>query len=75
VDDPNAYLYAYFYSLVLPEDSLEEGDDKATVLSRSLKSLQERASRIDLPPHKSAFLSSNYWNRRIMEDARERRII
>jgi hypothetical protein len=74
-DDPNAYLHAYLYSLVLPEDSADEGDDKTTVLSRSLKGLQERASRIELPSHKSAFLASNYWNRRIMDDAREKRIV
>ncbi len=73
--DPDAYLHAYLYSLALPEIASEEGDDKTTMLSKSLRSLQQRASRIDAPAHKSAFLGLNYWNRRIMADARARKLI
>lgn len=73
--DPHAFLHGYFYSLVLPEYASEEGDDKTTILSKSLKALQERASRIEAPAQKSAFLTSNYWNKRIMEDARQRKLI
>jgi tetratricopeptide (TPR) repeat protein len=74
-EDPGSYLHAYFYSLVLPELSTEEGDDKTTILSKSVKGLQGRASRIEAPAHKSAFLTASYWNRRIMEDARQRKLI
>jgi len=74
-EDPNAYWYNYLYSLVLPEAGSEEPDDKATVLGKSLRGLQERASRIDVPAARGSFLSRNVWNRRIMEDARERKLV
>ncbi len=73
--DPNSYLYAYIYSLVLPEIASEEGDDKTTMLSKSVRTLQQRASRIESPSQKSAFLGLNYWNKRIMTDARARKLI
>jgi hypothetical protein len=75
VADPNAYLHAYLYSLVLPEYATEEGDDKTTMLSKSVRSLQQLASRIESPAQKSAFLGSNYWNHRIMNDSRARKLI
>jgi hypothetical protein len=50
-------------------------DDKVTVLGKSLKSLQERASRIDAPAERSSFLWRNWWNRKIMEEARERKLV
>lgn len=73
--DPHAYLYAYLYSLILPEYATEEGDDKTTILSKSLKGLQERASRIEFPAHKIAFMGSNYWNKRIMQDSKKRKLL
>ena len=74
-EDPNAYVAHYLYSLVLPDSGSAELDDKATVLGKSLKGLQERASRIDAPAERSAFLTRNLWNRRIMEDARARKLV
>ena len=53
----------------------EEVDDKVTVLSKSLKTLQERASRIDAPGERSSFLWRNRWNRMIMEEARNRKLV
>ncbi|MBE3063667.1 MAG: hypothetical protein IMZ69_01455 [Spirochaetes bacterium] len=47
--DPSVYWFNYLHSRVLPEAGSEEVDDKVTVLSKSLNSLQERASRIDVP--------------------------
>ena len=73
-EDPNGYWYNYLYAVILPETSGEEVDDKETVLSKAVKSLQERASRIDAPSQRSSFLSRNRWNRRIMEEARERKL-
>jgi len=73
--DPAVYWFNYLYSRVLPEASSEEVDDKVTVLSKSLKSLQERASRIDAPAERSSFLWRNRWNRMIMEEARERKLV
>lgn len=73
--DPAVYWFNYLYSRVLPEAGSEEVDDKVTVLSKSLKSLQERASRIDAPAERSSFLWRNRWNRMIMEEARERKLV
>jgi hypothetical protein len=70
--DPAVPLYTYLYADALPEESGD--DDKATVLARALKGLQERASRIDAPADRSAFLNRNRWNRTIMEQARARRL-
>jgi tetratricopeptide (TPR) repeat protein len=74
-EDPNGYWYDYLYSMVLPEAGREEVDDKETVLSKAVKSLQERASRVDAPSERSSYLTRNRWNRRIMEEARERKLV
>jgi hypothetical protein len=73
--DPGAYWHNYLYSLVLPETSREEFDDKSTILGKSLKGLQEKAGRIDAPADRAAFLTRPFWNRRILEDARERNLL
>jgi tetratricopeptide (TPR) repeat protein len=73
--DPSAYWFHYLYSQVLPEAGGEEVDDKGTILSKALKSLQERASRIDGPAQRSSFLWRGRWNRLIMEEARERKLL
>jgi tetratricopeptide (TPR) repeat protein len=74
-EDPRSAWFNYLYSQVLPETGSEEVDDKVTVLSKSLKTLQERASRIDAPADRSSFLWRNRWNRLIMEEARERKLV
>ena len=74
-EDPRAAWLNWLYSQVLPEAGSEEVDDKVTVLSKSLKTLQERASRIDGPADRSSFLWRNRWNRMIMEEARERKLV
>jgi tetratricopeptide (TPR) repeat protein len=71
-NDPNLHLYLYLYADALPEEAGE--DDKVTVLAKALKGLQERASRIDAPAERSAFLHANRWNRIIMEEARARHL-
>ena len=71
-NDPSLPLYLFLYADALPEESGE--DDKVTVLAKALKGLQERASRIDAPAERSAFLRANRWNRTIMEEARARRL-
>ncbi len=74
-EDPNGYWFNYLYSIILPESGTEEMDDKETVLSKAVKNLQERASRIDAPSERSSFLSRNTWNRRIMDEARRRKLV
>ncbi len=74
-EDPRSAWFNYLYSQVLPEAGSEEVDDKVTVLSKSLKTLQERASRIDAPAERGSFLWRNRWNRMIMEEARNRKLV
>ena len=74
-EDPNGFWYNYLYAMVLPQSGSHEFDDRDTILGKALKSLQERASRIDAPADRSSFLSANRWNRRIMDEARERKLI
>jgi hypothetical protein len=74
-EDPYAYLSHYLYALVLLDSAPDQLDDKSTVLAKSLKGLQERASRIDTPSERSAFLTRSLWNRRIMDDARGRKLL
>jgi tetratricopeptide (TPR) repeat protein len=74
-EDPAIYWLNYLYSQVLPETGAEEVDDKVTVLSKSLKTLQQRAARIDAPAERTSFLRRNRWNRMIMDEARERKLV
>jgi len=74
-EDPLVHWFNYLYARVLPESGSDETDDKLTVLGKSLKTLQERASRIDGPSERSSFLWRNRWNRLIMEEARERKLL
>jgi hypothetical protein len=71
-NDPALYRYLHFYADALPERSGE--DDKVTVLAKALKGLQERASRIDAPAERTAFLHANRWHRAIMDEARSRHL-
>ncbi|MGA2480885.1 MAG: hypothetical protein ABSG63_19240 [Spirochaetia bacterium] len=73
--DPLVSWFHFLYSRVLPEAGSEETDDKVTVLSKSLKLLQERASRIDGPTERHSYQWRNRWNRMIMEEARERKLV
>ncbi len=74
-EDPLVSWFNFLYQRILPDTPAEEMDDKLTVLSKSLKSLQARASRIDAPAERSSYLWRNRWNRMIMEDARERKLL
>lgn len=74
-EDPAAFWFNYLYAMVLPEAGTEDVDDKVTILGKSLKSLQERASRIDAPAQRSSYLWRSRWNRMIMEEARERKLV
>jgi tetratricopeptide (TPR) repeat protein len=43
--------------------------------NQAVKSLQERASRIESPKERALFVGRNAWNKRIMADARQRRLV
>jgi hypothetical protein len=73
--DPYQSLYTYFYACTLPEVRKTELDDSLTVLSKSLKLLQQRASRIDDSSERWRYLSNNYWNSLLFAVAKKKKMI
>jgi tetratricopeptide (TPR) repeat protein len=73
--DPYTGLYTYLYSSILPRERSRDREDRLTVLSKSVKLLQERTSRIDDYRDKTRFLRYNVWNRRLMDVAREHNLV
>jgi tetratricopeptide (TPR) repeat protein len=73
--DPYQSLYTYFYACTLPEVRKTELDDSLTVLSKSLKLLQQRASRIDDSSERWRYLSNNYWNSLLFAEAKKKKMI
>jgi hypothetical protein len=77
----NPYLstYLYFYAMVLTQPGRDadatQADNRLTVLSKALKDVQERSSRIDEPGKKISFLQSSYWNARMMAEARRLKLV
>jgi hypothetical protein len=73
--DPYQSLYTYFYACTLPEVRKSELDDSLTVLSKALKLLQQRASKIDDSTERWQYLSNNYWNSLLLAEARKKKMI
>ena len=73
--DPYISHYHYLYSMVLPEEGDATSDHKVTVLNRALKHLQERSSRIDGPGERWRNITVSFWNSRLYEDAKRRRLL
>jgi tetratricopeptide (TPR) repeat protein len=69
--DPFTGLYYYWYFKVLPEGQNAAFEDRLTVLGRATQNIQSRMSKMDSPSHKRSFTGKNYWNRLLMEDARQ----
>ncbi len=65
-----AFSTYLFFAFLLLERLTEPPLDRATVLSRAFKYLQERAGRIEDAGAGSDFLERNLWNRRLVEAAR-----
>ena len=73
-ENPAFSTYLFFCFLLL-ERLTEPPLDKATVLSRAFKFLQERAGRIEDAAAGSDFLERNLWNRRLVEAARRYKLL
>ena len=73
--DPYQSLYTYFYACTLPEVRKSDLDDSLTVLSKALKLLQQRASKIDDSTERWHYLSNNYWNSLLFAEARKKKMI
>lgn len=74
-DDPHTGLYTYLYATTLPAQRSSDRDDRATVLGKAVKLVQERTSRIDEYRDKMRFLKANAWNGRLMESARHHNLV
>jgi hypothetical protein len=68
-------LYYYWYFKILPEGQNTAFEDRLTVLGRATQNLQFRMSKMDSPVHKRSFTGKNYWNRLLMEDARQHNLV
>lgn len=63
---PFSYLYAYWASVITPE---EDRESRTRYMSWAFNDLQARAGRFDDNQTKHAWLTANPWNRRLMEEA------
>ncbi len=73
--DPYLPLYSYWYATTLPEEGGEGTDHKLTILNRAMKHLQQRWSRIENARDRSQLMTANYWNARLLEEGRARRLL
>ena len=73
--DPDNYHYYYLHSRIVPHGEGELLVDRLTVLSKALKHVQERATRIDDVKKRQSFLRQNIWNARLLEDAKSLKLM
>lgn len=73
--DPHKGLYHYFYAHGLDAQAGRGGLERLTVLSRSLKYIQERASKTDDTELKQGYLRRNYWNSLILQASRDNKLL
>ncbi len=73
--DPSNGLYHYQYAHAIGCLSGVGDLDRLTALSKAMKYIQERASVIDDASEKQSYLHKNYWNGRILQEARESKLI
>jgi hypothetical protein len=75
--DPYLPLYGYWYAATLPEEN-EQGkgsDHRLTVLNKAMKQLQQRSSRIESARDRWQLMTANYWNARLLAEAKSRRLV
>ena len=75
--DPYLPLYGYWYASTLPEENeaVKGSDHRLTVLNKAMKQLQQRSSRIENARDRWQLMSANYWNARLLEEAKARRLV
>lgn len=75
--DPYLPLYGYWYAATLPEENeLAKGSDhRLTVLNKALKQLQQRSSRIESARDRWQLMTANFWNAKLLEEAKARRLV
>lgn len=73
--DPNNYYYYHLHSRIVPHGEGELLVDRLTVLSKAIKHLQERATRIDDVKKRQSFLHRSLWNARLIDDAKRLKLM
>ena len=76
--DPYAHHFYLFYYLILKKKikiDFAESADRLTVLNLALKHLQERSTAIDDPKQRINYISKNYWNKQLMHEAKENKLL
>jgi len=78
--EPYAHLYFFLYYLILtrcsvPKDPDSDIADSLTVLNLALKHLQERSTAIDQPRQRIHYLSKNYWNKLLFQQAKQNKLV
>ena len=73
--DPYNRLYNFFYAETLSSTDGGDSLNKLTILNKSLKYVQEFASRMDNPRDRQSFLGKNYWNSRLLSEAHKYKLV
>lgn len=73
--DPYNPIYYFFYADILPRQRDLSIDDRLTVLSKAVKYMQERMSRIDDTLDKARYLTKNIWNTRLYAESKENNLV
>ena len=73
--DPYNCIYFFYYSEILPRDRDHTRDDRLTVLSKAVKYMQERMSRIEGTADKVAYMNRNIWNARLYRESKANNLV
>ena len=73
--DPVSAQYYYWYYLVLPKNDSKQEAQRLTLLGRSLKDVQVRASRIEEPSQRQDYLTKPYWNTQFSLEGRKLKLL
>ncbi len=68
-------VYCFYYAMSLSSSSSGTTLDYMTALGRAAKYVQERAAKIDDASMRRRYLRDNYWNRRILDQARANNLV
>ena len=73
--DPSNGVYFYLYAYAIECQSGTGDLDRLTALSKALKFIQERAAAMDNAAERQLYLRHNYWNSRILEEAKSSKLL
>ncbi len=74
-NDPFNRLYFYFYCQLMERRQNVDMVDKLTLISKALKYLQQTSSRIIKPQVRKQFMTQNYWNSKLVSEAKREKLL